>query len=102
MKVLYEKKQLDFSNELKRDNTLVQARNLELKQITSSKVRDNAYISKKYQKYNLEIYKQDVINLGLKETWATKSNYRWQNVFQKIKIQQCKRLLQKTLFRLDR
>ena len=102
MKVLYEKKQLDFSNELKRDNTLVQARNLELKQITSSKVRDNAYIPKKYQKYNLEIYKQDVINLGLKETWAIKSNYCWQNVFQKIKIQQCKRLLQKTLFRLDR
>ena len=75
MKVLYEKKQLDFSNELKRDNTLVQARNLELKQITSSKVRDNAYISKKYQKYNLEIYKQDVINLGLKETWANLNYY---------------------------
>lgn len=75
MKVLYEKKQLDFSNVLKRDNTLVQARNLELKQITSLKVRDNAYISKKYQKYNLEIYKQDVINLGLKETWANLNYY---------------------------
>ena len=75
MKELYVEKQLNFFDVLERDNNLVQAQNLELKQIPSIKVLDNAFIFEKYQKYDLEKYKQDVINVGLKETWYNLNYY---------------------------
>lgn len=75
MKKLYMEKQLDFFDVFEQNNCVSQMQNFELKQIPSIKVWDNAFIFEKYKNYDLEKYKQDIINLGLKETWANINYY---------------------------
>lgn len=75
MKKLYVEKQLDFFDVFEQNNCVSQMQNFELKQIPSIKVWDNAFIFEKYKNYDLEKYKQDIINLGLKETWANINYY---------------------------
>ena len=64
------KKQLDVFDAFEHDNCAAQMQKSEFKQIPDIKVWNDPFIIEKYHKYDLEKYKQDVINIGLKETWA--------------------------------
>lgn len=75
MEKWYNEKQLNFFDVFERDDNLVQAQNFKTQQISSTKIENNAFIFEKYHKYDFEKYKQDVINVGLKETWLNLNHY---------------------------
>ncbi len=70
MKDLYVKQQLNFF-----DDIGVQTQSLNLQQSPSIKIENNNVNLEKYLGYNLELYKQDVLLFGLKQTWLNLNSY---------------------------